>query len=547
LIIFDIAIIAFENFPIQDVAMLVTLVGFAFFFGLLLSRLGLPPMVGFLVAGFAYNLAGFETPSGLQQVADLGVTLLLFTIGLKLDLKGLAKTEIWGTSLAHILVSTVFFTAVIWLGQQIFALPLFEISFMAMLVLGFALSFSSTVFAVKVLEDKGDMSAFYGKVAIGILVMQDVFAVVFLAVSEGKYPTVWALLVFLLLLPLVRKLIYKLLDSAGHGELLVLSGLFFALGAGYEFFAAVGLKGDLGALILGVVIANHPKASELAKSLFSFKELMLVGFFLSVGMQGLPDVPMLLTAVVLCLLLPLKTFLYYAIVVRFGLRARTSLFTSLSLANFSEFGLIVAALGVTQGWLPVEWLIVVAMAVSVSFAFASPFSLGSERAYQRFKLFWDRFQSGTLHAKDQMLATGDAQVLVIGMGRVGTGVYDELMPLWPDRILGIEHNAEKADAERAAGRNVKVGDATDTDFWSSIKAANSKELIVLAMPSHHSNVYAAQQIRNAGLTSHVVAIAKFAEEVRELEALGVPSFNMYSEAGSGLARHALQAMGVKAV
>jgi predicted Kef-type K+ transport protein len=547
LIIFGIAIIAFENFPIQDVAMLVTLVGFAFFFGLLLSRLGLPPMVGFLVAGFAYNLAGFETPSGLQQVADLGVTLLLFTIGLKLDLKGLAKTEIWGTSLAHILVSTVFFTAVIWLGQQIFALPLFEISFMAMLVLGFALSFSSTVFAVKVLEDKGDMSAFYGKVAIGILVMQDVFAVVFLAVSEGKYPTVWALLVFLLLLPLVRKLIYKLLDSAGHGELLVLSGLFFALGAGYEFFAAVGLKGDLGALILGVVIANHPKASELAKSLFSFKELMLVGFFLSVGMQGLPDVPMLLTAVVLCLLLPLKTFLYYAIVVRFGLRARTSLFTSLSLANFSEFGLIVAALGVTQGWLPVEWLIVVAMAVSVSFAFASPFSLGSERAYQRFKLFWDRFQSGTLHAKDQMLATGDAQVLVIGMGRVGTGVYDELMPLWPDRILGIEHNAEKADAERAAGRNVKVGDATDTDFWSSIKAANSKELIVLAMPSHHSNVYAAQQIRNAGLTSHVVAIAKFAEEVRELEALGVPSFNMYSEAGSGLARHALQAMGVKAV
>jgi predicted Kef-type K+ transport protein len=526
---------------------LVTLVGFAFFFGLLLSRLGLPPMVGFLVAGFVYNLAGFEPPSGLQQVADLGVTLLLFTIGLKLDLKGLAKSEIWGTSLAHIVVSTVFFTAVIWLGQHIFPLPLFDISFMAMLVLGFALSFSSTVFAVKVLEDKGDMSAFYGKVAIGILVMQDVFAVVFLAVSEGKYPTVWALLVFLLLLPLVRKLIYKLLDSAGHGELLVLSGLFFALGAGYEFFAAVGLKGDLGALILGVVIANHPKASELAKSLFSFKELMLVGFFLSVGMQGLPDVPMLLTAVVLCLLLPVKTFLYYAIVVRFGLRSRTSLFTSLSLANFSEFGLIVAALGVTQGWLPVDWLIVVAMAVSVSFAFASPFSLGSENAYQRFKLFWDRFQRGTLHAKDQMLDTGDARVLVIGMGRVGTGVYDELMPLWPDRILGIEHNAEKADAERAAGRNVKVGDATDTDFWNSIKAANSKELIVLAMPSHHSNVYAAQQIRNAGLGSHVVAIAKFAEEVEELDALGVPSFNMYSEAGSGLARHALQAMGKKAV
>jgi predicted Kef-type K+ transport protein len=526
--------------------MLVTLVGFAFFFGLLLSRLGLPPMVGFLVAGFAYNVAGFEAPSGLQVVADLGVTLLLFSIGLKLDLKGLAKLEIWGTSLAHIVVSTVFFTSVIWLGQLLIPLPLFELSWMAMVVLGFALSFSSTVFAVKVLEDKGDMSAFYGKVAIGILVMQDVFAVLFLAVSEGKYPTVWAFLVFLLLLPVVRKIMYKLLDSAGHGELLVLSGLFFALGAGYEFFQAVGLKGDLGALILGVAIANHPKASELSKSLFSFKELMLVGFFLSVGMQGLPDVPMLLTALVLCLLLPVKTFLYYAIVVRFGLRARTSLFTSLSLANFSEFGLIVAALGVSQGWLSVDWLIVVAISVSVSFAFASPFSLGSEGAYQRYKQFWDRFQKDNLHAKDQMLNTGDAKVLVVGMGRVGSGAYDELVPLWPGQVLGIEHNEEKAAAECAAGRNVKVGDATDTDFWNTIKKAQAKDLIVLAMPSHHSNVYAAQQIRDAGLTCQVVAVAKFAEEVAELDALGVPSFNIYSEAGSGLARHALQAMQAKA-
>jgi hypothetical protein len=109
-------------------------------------------------------------------------------------------------------------------------------------------------------------------------------------------------------------------------------------------------------------------------------------------------------------------------------------------------------------------------------------------------------------------------------------------------VLGIEHNAEKADAERAAGRHVKVGDATDTDFWNTIKKSNSKELIVLSMPSHHSNVYAAHQIRNAGLSCQVVAIAKFSEEVVELDALGVPSFNMYSEAGSGLARHAMQAI-----
>jgi predicted Kef-type K+ transport protein len=522
--------------------MLVTLVGFAFFFGVLISRFGLPPMVGFLLAGFAYNVAGLEHPAGLQLIADLGVTLLLFTIGLKLNLKDLATAEIWGTSLAHIVISTAFFAGTIWLAQELIPIPLFDLTPMAMVALAFALSFSSTVYAVKVLQDKGDMSALYGKVAIGILVMQDVFAVVFLAISEGKYPTVWALLVFLLLVPIVRKLIYKLLDSAGHGELLVLSGLFFALAAGYEFFYAVGLKGDLGALVLGIVIANHPKAGELSKSLFSLKELMLVGFFLSVGMQGLPTWPIVLTAIALVLLLPVKTFLYYTIVTRFGLRARTSLFTSLSLANFSEFSLIVAALGVTQGWLSVDWLIVVAIAVSISFAFASPFSLGSESAYQRLKRFWDSFQKGTLNPKDQMLDTGNAKVLVIGMGRVGTGAYDELEPIWPDQVLGIEHNRERTESLRTEGRQVKVADATDTDFWNMIKASEPKDLIVLAMPNHNNNIYAAQQIRHAGLACQVVAIAKFSGEVQELAELGVPSFNMYSEAGASLARHALLAI-----
>ena len=142
------------------------------------------------------------------------------------------------------------------------------------------------MYAVKVLEDRDDMRAFYGKVAIGILIMQDIFAVIFLTVSEAKYPSVWAL--SLLLLPVIRKILFKLLNAAGHGELLVLSGLFFALGAGFEYFVSIGISGDLGALVFGALLACHPKASDLSKSLFSFKELMLVGFFLSVGMQGLP-------------------------------------------------------------------------------------------------------------------------------------------------------------------------------------------------------------------------------------------------------------------
>ncbi len=526
--------------------MIITLVTFAFFFGLLISRIGLPPMVGFLTAGFVYNFAGFEVPSGLQTIADLGVTLLLFSIGLKLKLKDLATAEVWGTSVAHILASTLLFFIVIFFGKSLFDIPLFELSVPAILVLAFGLSFSSTVYAVKVLEDKGDMSALYGKIAIGILVMQDIFAVVFLAVSEGKYPSIYALLVFLLLLPPVRKLIYKLIDQAGYGELLVVSGLFFALVAGYEFFYSVDLKGDLGALILGIVISNHPKSKALAKSLFSFKELMLVGFFLSVGMQGLPNLQIVLTAIGLVLILPIKTWLYFFITSRFGLRSRTSLLNSITLANYSEFGLIIAALGFSQGFLSVEWLLVIAIAVSISFATASPFSNKAEEIYQKYKRSLHFYQKDNLHPKDKILDAGEATVLIIGMGRVGTGAYKILERARPKKVLGIELSDERASELRDSGFNVEVADATDTDFWNMVHQSKTvEEMILLAMPNHMSNVYAAERIQASKLDCKIVAIAKHETEVDELSKMGIPSFNLYREAGEGLASEALNVMDFK--
>ncbi len=524
--------------------MIITLVSFAWFFGLLISRIGLPPMVGFLAAGFAYNFAGFEAPEGLQTISDLGVTLLLFSIGLKLKLKDLATSEVWGTSVAHIVVSTVFFSGVIFLGQLIFDIPLFELSALSIVILAFGLSFSSTVYAVKVLEEKGDMGALYGKVAIGILVMQDIFAVVFLTVSEGKYPSLTAILVLAFLIPHVRKFIYKLIDYAGHGELLVVSGLFFALGAGYEFFYSVDLKGDLGALILGIVISNHPKSKALAKSLLSFKELMLVGFFLSVGMQGLPNLPVVLTALGLVLMLPAKTWLYMVITTRFGLRARTSLFSSITLGNFSEFGLIVAALGVSQGFLSVDWLLVMAIAVSASFAVAAPFSDRAEVTYHNNKKMWDVYQKSKLNPKDEILDTEDSTILIIGMGRVGAGAYTSLSESRPNKVLGIELNEDRANELSTQGYNVKVADATDTDFWNMVRISEpAEEMILLAMPNHKSNLFAAERIQASGLDCKIVAIAKHETEVQELLKLGIPSFNLYREAGEGLGREAIKAIG----
>ena len=118
------------------------------------------------------------------------------------------------------------------------------------------------------------MASLHGKIAIGILVMQDIFAVIFLAISTGKVPNMWAL-ALIIALPLVRPLMYAVLNRSKHGELLPLFGFFFALVAGYNAFDFAGLKGDLGALIMGMMFAPHKKAGELSKSLLNLKDILL--------------------------------------------------------------------------------------------------------------------------------------------------------------------------------------------------------------------------------------------------------------------------------
>lgn len=113
-----------------------------------------------------------------------------------------------------------------------------------------------------------------------------------------------------------------------------------------------------------MMLASHASTVGLAKSLFHLKELFLVGFFLSVGLGALPDLAMVVMALLLLLLLPIKSALYYLVLMRFKLRTRTGVLSTLALTNYSEFGLIVAAIVSTAGWLSPEWLVVISLALA---------------------------------------------------------------------------------------------------------------------------------------------------------------------------------------
>ena len=150
------------------------------------------------------------------------------------------------------------------------------------LLLAIALSFSSTVLAANLLETKRELGAFHGRTAIGILIVQDIIALMVLAVWSGQLPNIWALLIFAV--PLLRPLLHRLLDLAGHDELLVLMGMMLSLVIGGMGFEAMGLSSEIGALVMGVLLSNHNRAKELGASLWSLMEIFLVGFFLQIGL-----------------------------------------------------------------------------------------------------------------------------------------------------------------------------------------------------------------------------------------------------------------------
>jgi len=524
-------IIDFGAIEVMDV--LPVAVAFVLGFGARLA--GLPPLVGFLLAGFLLGALGVEGSEGLHQIADLGVTLLLFTIGLKLKVGQLLSPSVWATASIH-MAASVLMIALPALGLAAAGLALFVgLDWTGALLVGFALSFSSTVFAIKALEERGETESLHGRVAVGVLIMQDLFAVVFIAVTSGELPSPWAL-GLIVLIP-ARPLLFKLLQHAGHGELLVLLGWLLPL-AGASLFEVVGVKADLGALVLGVLLAGHSKTDELAKTLLSFKDLFLIGFFLTIGLAGTLSWEVLTAALLLLVLIPGKVALYFWLLARFRLRARSATLASLSLANFSEFGLIVGTMCAAKGWLTSDWLSVFALALSLSFVLAAPLNIRGKEIYQRWRESFHRFESARRLPGDELIDSGKAEMAVFGMGRVGSAAYDFLHERLGDVVLGIDRDPGAVKLHREAGRNVILGDATDYDFWSRAESKGRVRVALLTFPDHEENLAVAKLFHEFGFDVTLASVVKFADQEEALKAAGVHEvFNLYEEAGVGFAEH----------
>jgi glutathione-regulated potassium-efflux system ancillary protein KefC len=491
----------------------------AFAAGVVARQVGLPPLVGYLVAGFGCTASAPARPADRLKLSELGVTLLLFTIGLKLKLKSLARRpHVWGVASLHMVAA--------WCGVRAAAARLRASSGCRTsttmdvgpaLVLAFALSFSSTVFAVKVLEEKGEMGSLYGTIAIGILIMQDLAAVLFLAVLRRQGADSLGAAAARAAVPL-RPLLGWLLDRAGHGELLLLFGLTLGIG-GAELFELCKVKGDLGALLLGVLIAPHAKSGELCEDAAG-AEGPVPGRLLPQHRagrvrQGYDAV----VALLLVALLLFKGFLFEQLLLGSGCgRARPS-----GRADAVQLQRVRAhrRRGGRQERLAAGLARIIAMVLALSFVVASPLNAQSHALYELFSRRLRR-QERAAHPVEREIDPGDADVMVVGMGRVGRGAYDTLVQDQGLRPVGIDADPDAVAEACRAGRNVVQGSATDADFWQRLHLDDGHiKLVLLAMPQASENVFAAEHLRKEGFEGTIGAIAKFPDDEEGLRAAGV--------------------------
>ena len=501
--------------------------------GFAATLLRLPPLVGFLAAGFVLGASDLPNLDFVQTLGDLGVAVLLFTIGLKLDPRVLARREVAGTAaIALVLLTTL--SAALVVPLVLVGLWVDTVTPAGAVALCFALSFSSTVVVVKLLEDRDDAASLYGRIAIGVLVAQDIAAVTYMTFSSEEPPSPWAL--SLVALWPASGLFGKVLNRIDHREMRTLFGMSMALLPGYLLFDILGLDGDLGALIMGALLASHPAAKELSSALFTIKELLLVGFFLAIGMDGVPGAGAFVLAAALLLLLPVRALVYAVVVRLMRMRRRTSVMTGLAMTAYSEFALIVVSVAVRQKLLGGGWTAAVSLALALSFIVSSIVNRRPAGLVRRMTGRIPHRPSSTLHPEERPLNLLGVRTVVFGMGRVGRATYNRLYADGETGVLGIDNDASKVETLAKQGYNILEADATDQEFWDRLDAVHTTKA-VLAMSEPGANVRVLEWLNRSSFEGRVIAVAAFDDEAETMRRAGVDAvINMYDGLGDALAQ-----------
>jgi len=501
-------------------------IGMAFILGMLLSRIKLPPLVGYLAAGALLGAYGYDAGTALDQIAHLGVLFLLFTVGLHLRLKNIFRLEVLGTGVIHLMMSiAIFYPVALYFGYGI--LP--------SLVISTLLGFSSTVLTAKNLERRNELGAYHGRIAIGILILQDLAAILLLGITGGSQPSFWSLT--LLGLPLLSSPLKKIITFIHEDELKLLLGLLLALG-GSALFESLGLSSELGALAAGMLLSEEQVADELSKKLWGLKEIFLVGFFFKIGLTGLPGKYDFIFAIVALSLLPVKALFFFGLMLLFKLRGRTSYIATISLSSYSEFALIAGTVAVSSGLIPESLIVAFALLIALSFATNASLSIWEEQLWKYLEPLLTKYERDILHPDEQINSLGSAKFLVVGMGNAGIAAYDFLKKA-NKLVVGMDIDPARIEQNLAEGRRVIYGDMQDNDLWQNLDLTQLQSVII-AIGTTEAKVNTTRYLRSNNFDGPILALTMQEEDRQALIAAGAYAVGLpIAEVGRKLAELSL--------
>jgi Kef-type K+ transport system membrane component KefB len=511
--------------------------------GVLAQFLRQPVILAYLVGGFALGPAGFNLIHGqesISTISELGLIFLLFMIGLEIDLKKIvsAGSAILVTAASQILGGCVLGVAFFWaLG-----FPLTAGKWDA-LYLGIAAALSSTVIIVKVLYDKRELDTLPGRVTLGLLVLQDLFVILFLAVqpSLDNLQASALLLSFARVgilvataLAVSRYLLPPLFHSVARLPELVLVGAIswcFLVG---EFAAQLHLSREMGALIAGVSLSTFPYALDVTAKVTSLRDFFVTLFFVGLGMTipvpnaGLISGALIFAAFVVVSRLVLTFAPLYLL--RNGLRA--SLLPAINLSQISEFSLVVMALGLEK------FHVSEASKGQVSFAFVllaalSTFAMMKSNRLTR-ALIPELKRLGLRDLDD--LAEGavagseghghGARILLIGFFRTASSLLEELrrseQTLLAD-VAVVDFNPRVHEALRTRGVKVIYGDISQPETLMHAGVA-SAEILVCTIPDTllkgTTNLKLIRHLRELNPKAKIIVVAEILDDIPGLYAAG---------------------------
>ncbi|WP_332319544.1 cation:proton antiporter [Thiohalorhabdus sp.] len=502
--------------------------------GLLGIRLRQPLIVAFIVVGLAVGPAGLGLVSAHDQIdllAQIGITILLFLVGLKLDLHLVRR-------LGPVALATG-------LGQLAFTIAF---GFLISLALGLdavtalyvavALTFSSTIIIVKLLSDKREIDALHGRIAMGFLIVQDIAVVVAMALlgasrgQEGGLMTAAVaagtlLAVMGAVLLLMRYVLPRLVAvlEQSHDLLLIFA---VAWGTGLASLGEVaGFGKEVGAFLAGFSLASSGNRELIGERLVSLRDFLLLFFFIDLGSKL--DLTTLggelwPAAVLSAFVLVGNPLVVMAIMGTMGYRKRTGFLAGLTVAQISEFSIIFIAMGISMGHVGEQALGLVTLVGLVTITLSTYMILYSGQLYALVGPYLGLFERRHPHreraVEERARPLREARVAVVGMGRLGRRIATRLLAAGINAV-GVDFDPEAGSRAEEMGVTVFPGDASDPAVVGLLPGEPGTYL-VSTVPKVEPNLALWQGLQRVGSRAEVLMAAFSDRDAERLTAAGVP-------------------------